>query len=345
MRKFSSRRHPAPKKKKPVDLRASTPEPQSSDPPVHPPSPSPFKSLPPELREIIWEHTLCSRLIIPKRSGRVYSPPPPVITRVCRESRRVALRTGGPVSFDFLTKHGCTAWYDPSRDVVLLSRGAPRIMGNTLCPPLWPAITSLSITKKELLILDSQRSNIFAFGDLPLAPRVINVLYSEGRAVTWFHEYPRHSNVERWTLKTIESVLGEDSVILVDLNSEDEVKRIKKKLNRDATSRPCQRRLEYDATQFGGQSENWTSAVQVIQKHWLHFYSKGDPLCPQGLKEGADTWDETDTWVKSKLQTMPRLRPVFMIYKYKKDVVDSSPRTRGARYPKVYWDGEDWWAR
>ncbi|KAJ5248885.1 hypothetical protein N7468_000336 [Penicillium chermesinum] len=108
-----------------------------------------FPCLPPELRRMVWRFCLPSRVCeidapydqCAFEENHVYGPPcelqtstlqnsrPPVITRVCHESRAVAFETGcqlnasyghgAPDGFEY--RRAITTWFDPSRDVIHLN--------------------------------------------------------------------------------------------------------------------------------------------------------------------------------------------------------------------------------
>ncbi|KAK3940406.1 hypothetical protein QBC46DRAFT_385304 [Diplogelasinospora grovesii] len=99
-----------------------------------------FSALPPELRILIWEevHGREPGVVLDMErvesetqdeDGMDFAPPPPVLSRVCRESRSVALRTGR--SFVLTYEWRCErtgrktaslrTWFDGSRDLLRFS--------------------------------------------------------------------------------------------------------------------------------------------------------------------------------------------------------------------------------
>ena len=89
-----------------------------------------FTRLPPELRDLVWEHALPEPRVFdicpastsqrtPAQQGLRFTTqltePPPTISAVCRESRSFALRHYGP-----LTLGSATKYVDLSRDIILL---------------------------------------------------------------------------------------------------------------------------------------------------------------------------------------------------------------------------------
>ncbi|KAI1330755.1 hypothetical protein F5Y16DRAFT_362584 [Xylariaceae sp. FL0255] len=105
-----------------------------------------FSQLPAEIRRLIWEQALARGRVqlfaksVPWEDWRLY---PPLITRVCRESREVAqslaVVRGFPSAQD---KHNET-WFVGSRDVLELSSGYPYPLSNP--EPFFAAAKVLAI--------------------------------------------------------------------------------------------------------------------------------------------------------------------------------------------------------
>ncbi|KAI1270421.1 hypothetical protein F5Y18DRAFT_12824 [Xylariaceae sp. FL1019] len=113
-----------------------------------------FASLPPELRIEIW------RLCLPRRVIQLHDiqyllpptmtcrppkamPNPPLISRVCRESRAIALQNG---SVQPTMGAGASVWYDQSTDVIQIGR-----------------VFTLASNKESAEKVDSLRSGLKAF--------------------------------------------------------------------------------------------------------------------------------------------------------------------------------------
>ncbi|KAK6850879.1 hypothetical protein PG987_000513 [Apiospora arundinis] len=89
-----------------------------------------FSKLPPEIRHTIFflalEHNhvnLQSSTIA--RLNKVFSPPPPAIASVCRESRLVTLRAGSPHAINDERRAFNSCWFQPSLDLLILPPYAP----------------------------------------------------------------------------------------------------------------------------------------------------------------------------------------------------------------------------
>ncbi|KAK8044852.1 hypothetical protein PG993_004876 [Apiospora rasikravindrae] len=55
-----------------------------------------------------------------RRTEKIFSPPPPVLARACRESRAVALMTGQPHAVNNENKTYNSCWFQPSLDLLVL---------------------------------------------------------------------------------------------------------------------------------------------------------------------------------------------------------------------------------
>ena len=298
-----------------------------------PPTSFPFMRLPPELRSTIWDLTLQGRLIMPKRQGHVYCPGPPSIAWVCHESRQVALKNGSPCSFDLAQKCGSTAWFDQSRDVVVWSLGAPPKSAKQyqICPPLWPAVACISVLYDKRIKFLADWARQFLSQTSPMRLKVINVLSSRGYA----------ARID-WGPDLLDAVFGERSALVIDLEDEDQINRLKAALDSDARARYCLLALERNLSDLEDHQDSWTSLVADIKKYWLERASQSGEirvLVPGSKPRRPVTYDEC---IQVAMKLMPRIRPAFLIYKKEDDLISMPNRSRGERYPQVRFVNGSW---
>lgn len=274
---------------------------------------------------------------MPKRQGHVYCPGPPLITRVCRESRQVALKNGSPRSFDRAEKCGSTGWFDPSRDVVVWSLAALSRQ-NSICPSLWPAVTCISILYEGKPSTFTEWVDQFLSQGPTTRLKSIDVLQSRGYA----------ANIG-WGPDLLHDVFGERSALIIDLEAKNEVERIVRALRSDRKARGCLTALHNELDKLLVHQKAWTKIAAKIKKHWLKETYKSGVIQVLGsrpeprLPETYDGEGHEDTeWVQVAMRHMPRIRPAFLIYKKQGDLISLPNRSRGERYPQVQFHDGNW---
>lgn len=308
--------------------------------------------LPIELRHMIWELVIPSRLIVPKVSGFVYSPGPPAIAQACRDSRAVALKHGGPYSFDTDKKCGSTAWYDSSRDVILWAGRIPRRWlwsNNRICPDIWQAATSLTLLARKVDDVKAWAENFFFLPYSSYYRRSYLPSYANLRQIDVLLQSEGYFANANWAPKTVQAIFGNESVILIDLRDTDEVKRVQKIFNADYRTRAGIRALGSASGILASPGCPWPEIQAEIKLQWLKCNYQQDTV--NAPKSGGPTpvkvenyeWDDTNEWIKATLEKLREIRPVFMIRKKGEDQIAMRSRHRGSRRPNVCWDDGKWW--
>lgn len=215
-----------------------------------------FPDLPLELREMIWEECIPSRLVIPDLLF-VYKfylheyvldsqRRPPIISQVCHEARRIALRHGSRITlatwctpwtiWSRRIRYGKadeTAWFDTRRDTLLLSRSQSR--EQTHGPDVWmdmsdEAIAAI-IASGRLGCMRSDRSHI----DDDFATDMVGSEWLQGADVV--HVVGRYHLLARIPVAVrtgLFGLFGENRAILVDLDDSETLRTLKRLRTGDA---------------------------------------------------------------------------------------------------------------
>lgn len=194
--------------------------------------PFPFMQLPPEIRRMIWRCCLPPQrtLYVPHRAAADYiwcdqhhpflRLPPPMITRVCSESRSVAFETGGfemgifhsyddaaPVDLADVCPWDLS-WFDHANDVLHLDDSVvARIMNGSIpdspdgpaipyppAPYAWLKRLQQKVEQVSFSLDSITRGNVFEFLELSTWPRLRKV-YGISHTPTGIHTLPR-SNID-----------------------------------------------------------------------------------------------------------------------------------------------------
>ncbi|KAI2636353.1 hypothetical protein GGS26DRAFT_491724 [Hypomontagnella submonticulosa] len=119
---------------------------------------------------------------------------------------------------------------------------------------------------------------------------------------------------------TISALFVNDTVLLVDLHNDAEVKRAVTALETHKPARPCLDCLKQAYFEVNRkQRECWNIALSLYKVNWLSMYKDEEPerLVERMKKnfEGDPEWDEDENVPETKAiyDKMPRMRPVFVI--------------------------------
>ncbi|KAJ4385609.1 hypothetical protein N0V93_010038 [Gnomoniopsis smithogilvyi] len=249
------------------------------------------------------------------RSTSKLNASPPIITRVCRESRRVALRTGGFMDRPFPTgpPHGWKSrkmrnWFDKERDIV-------HVHWNALINRLWGAHPA----SEHLVHFESNLSAARAgcsINQTLLSPsghstpwmRHRAVLERIGRVAVCFETVCIHAPEGAAIASGLFGMLGEERIILVDALDYDRLGKLWALWDAHREEHPDPLTFDFFSecyAQAAGseaqrrRTQTIHDAVECIQKRWvLDNWDEQDEL--PGWSERQHVWLATPDWVSTR---------------------------------------------
>lgn len=321
-----------------------------------------FTKLPPEIRTLIWEAALPRRsLPIGFSKGAGYEIlGPPTIAQVCGESRAVALRHGSPQPVKLCPMNAYPhlfTWLDPSRDAILHP--------DWYTPHPFPETASVTLGDLDwdYTILSNEKSYVRGLKRLLRTVKALKKEAKNTRIINLtFYSFEDGFGMHPAILKpgVGDAILGIDWFRTVDLRDENEVEFISHILygNRQIShygqdlvkSHAAVRGLSKVTEQqkrhysvFPPTSRNWDVFMQTFKYHWLNYCYKCDqnhtPLAVR-VNLGQEI-DEGNAWIKTSLEQLPEIRPVYLITRYPTEAT-LSHEGKWKEKPKVLWNGWKW---
>ncbi len=278
-----------------------------------------FNNFPPEIRIMIWkEATLQGRrlLIISayQQTEGFFSPPSPVTTRICRESRQVALRYG--LWYDdslHLQQH--RRWFNPAVDVILLGHHQVNFTRSLEVNNRFEHVavfvdptTGLKMQHYKLILCCIE--GIALYPDRWKNLRTIDVILLP-------EKYSLISNDLRSA--ALRELFGSDTVVTVDLRDEEEFTRTAELLRQDYHSQTHLDLLNIGHCTLKGNSRRlafWGDMVDYAKYCWLRGTYQHEILDAADaimVSKDKTSWDLDHPWIKRTLSRMPELRPMFML--------------------------------
>ncbi|KAI0010294.1 hypothetical protein F4779DRAFT_616724 [Xylariaceae sp. FL0662B] len=288
-----------------------------------------FMSLPPELRDMIWEFAIPQRHVMSSDFFGSITSSQPIIAYVCRESRAIACRHGS--WWPALHEEKSKVWFDPKNDAFFAVRLCTdmivlkELVSHIETLTLWTReiklgshyLPTLAGSLKLMAICPEESKNI----------KLVNVLY-HGVLGSWSPRL-RYNDLTKRFDSSVETAT-------VDLWDRDGVRQAINTMSDDSTSHLLKRMVmsEYDQLiadigridQRLQRCNGWWKKIIVRDaqlgwlsgKYWLEkppgvrvpeVRASGFEAEPWELKE----WELRDMehpWVKETLAKMPELRPV-----------------------------------
>ncbi|KAK9421407.1 hypothetical protein SUNI508_05642 [Seiridium unicorne] len=301
-----------------------------------------FPKLAPEIQEMIWREALPTRYIYPRAAGVTWVPEPPGLTRVCRISRGVALRYGGPYAIDKYEKRPSSCWFTPSQDIVLYTGSrTPKVPPHPILEKaLWDDVRSI-VVYDEWLVHTGYYSNSlvkdairFSASRPQLKEIMVWPFMPTGSTLRCIR--PR----ETW-FSAFDDLFGKDSVKVVDLGNTKMVKEVVATLCTDDSLLGCARVLNWSQKLYRDEIsavKNWWAKLETAcQVTWLQarfdvakeravvvrktgnsvkkikkIKKEADTTVPVKVMEPAEI-DMENIWIRETLKQMPKLRPVVLL--------------------------------
>lgn len=211
-----------------------------------------FPDLPLELREMIWDECIPSRLVIPRlesSDGPYADPPPtslqrpPMISQVCHEARRVALRHGSLIRVERFRRmslwsrfsydetgpdalHDYKVWFDTRKDTFSFSRTGYLEQGSR--SPCWTNMSMEAISAVRASgrfgCLRNHRESIF---DEPTTEIVSSEWLQKADVAYVVEGYCLRASLSAAIDSGLFGLFGESRAIMVDLDDIETFRRLK----------------------------------------------------------------------------------------------------------------------
>lgn len=273
----------------------------------------PFDKLPPEIRWMIWtEVTLQNRRLITSYRyffGGKFLPEPPVTSRICRESRLVALHLG---SMRTLRGYCNRGWFNPSVDIFMTI----------------PQSSSVDSKVEHLALLyrvriprppvDGTADAMSIIGGIALAPNAKN---PNLRTIDLVPVYAGPACLEaKWNPTAVENIFGSNTILTVDLRDERAVSHAIGLLQQHRSARQQLDLLTVAHYAMKGYHPHilaWDPVVKMAQRKWLESRWVRDRRSESDAFPATheNPWDPESPWVKKTRAEMPEFRPIFMLVK------------------------------
>lgn len=273
-----------------------------------------FPRLPLELRLLIWEHCIPNRVVELERphednilsncrltwSAR-QNARPPIITRVCHESRSVALRTGHSISYDdslgigiggmwFDSRHDTVAWYWDSSQWI--SFGWPTEDTNDVMEYF---MHHVSRTQTQQALIMADRIYAFNYFNEPPKPHTGHLGVKDVAEISQWKDYmvclkmiSIHMNPEQALKSDLFGLTGEQLVQVVDPTDKSRIVKYSNECHPEDQKARQFFQLALDSAKLDAALAEWRKNIvtQWIWSKWMHVWHDNF----SGISHPEDIW-------------------------------------------------------